>query len=147
MCTVATLSATSVALGLIPSLPNFSTPLTFSTQALAQTVTDAELKSYARAVLTIEPLRQAAYSEIKKIVGSGDIPTVTCNKKDSLNNLPKSTRSIAIKYCNRSKKIVEESGLTIARFNAITVKVQEDPELEKRVQAELIRLQKPTTTL
>jgi len=50
---------------------------------------------------------------------------------------------IAVEYCNKSKKIVESNGLTIDKFNAITMTVQSDPNLEKRVQAELLELQKP----
>ncbi|MDX2100735.1 MAG: DUF4168 domain-containing protein [Leptolyngbyaceae cyanobacterium bins.59] len=110
----------------------------------AQTITDAELKNYARVVMAIEPIRQTAYSEIKRLIGDREVPPIICNKQESLKNLPTNTRNIAVNYCNQSKRVVESNGLTIARFNAITARLQQgDEALEKRIQTELLRLQRP----
>lgn len=132
--------------GLAPDLSGRETALVFSSAAYAQDVSDTEVTNYARAVLLMEPVRQTAFNEIKKMIGSGDIPPIVCHKPESLDALPGNARSIAVDYCNRSKSIVESNGLTIARFNAITVNLQNDPDLKKRVHNELIRIQNPSAS-
>nr|WP_290220969.1 DUF4168 domain-containing protein [Trichocoleus desertorum] len=139
------LAAVGLASGWVPSLSERSPAQMFSTAAVAQSApSEAELKSYARAVLAVEEVRQVSYRDIKKIVGSSGIPAIACHKPKSLQGLSQNVRGIAVEYCNKSKKIVESNGLTIDKFNAITMSVQGDPNLEKRVQAELLELQKPT---
>lgn len=138
------LAAAGLASGWVPSLSERSPAQMFSTAAVAQAApSEAELKSYARAVMAVEEVRQLSYRDIKKIVGSNGIPAIACHKPKSLQGLPQNVRVIAVEYCNKSKKIVESNGLSIDRFNAITVNVQSDSNLEKRVQAELLELQKP----
>lgn len=133
--------------GVMPSLSDQSSIAFLGAPAYGQSFSDAELKNYAKAVLAIEPIRQSAYTEIKRTAGSGDVPAIVCSQPDSLKNLPNNTRTIAVNYCNQSKKIVESHGLTTARFNAITVKLQGDNSLGKRIQAELLRLQRPASTI
>ncbi len=139
------LAAVGLASGWVPSLSERSPAQMFSTAAVAQAAppSEAELKSYARAVLAVEEVRQVSYRDIKKIVGSSGIPAIACHRPKSLQGLSQNVRGIAVEYCNKSKKIVESNGLTIDKFNAITMSVQGDPNLEKRVQAELLELQKP----
>lgn len=138
------LATVGLASGWVPSLSERSPAQMFSTAAVAQAApTDAELKSYARAVLSVEEVRQVSYKDIKKIVGSSGIPAIACHKPKSLQGLPQNVRVIAVEYCNKSKKIVEGNGLSIDKFNDITLKVQGNPDLEKKVQAELLELQKP----
>jgi hypothetical protein len=138
------LAAVGLASGWVPSLSERSPAQMFSSAAVAQaTPSPAEIKSYARAVLAVEEVRQLSYKDIKKIVGSGGIPAIACHKPKSLQGLPQNVRVIAVEYCNKSKKIVESNGLPIERFNAITMSVQSDANLEKRVQAALLELQKP----
>lgn len=146
--TIATLSVTCLTLGLGADVSRTLPWLTFVPPSLAQgqAVTSEEIKSYAQIVMAIEPVRQSAYTEIKKILGTGDVPAISCDKPESLKNLPSNTRGIAINYCNQSKKIVESNGLSITRFNVITLQVQDNPKLEKQIQAELIRIQKAATT-
>ena len=140
---IASLTAIGLALGIVPDLTFRVSGSGFNSTAYAQNITRTELENYARSVLAIENIRQSAYNDIKQIVGSNDTPAISCNKQDSLNKLPDNIQGIAVNYCNQSKKIVESNGLTIARFNAITVKIQEDADLKGQIQAELIRLQKP----
>ncbi|MBD2300856.1 DUF4168 domain-containing protein [Nostoc sp. FACHB-87] len=118
--------------------------LTFTAKADAQTptVNNNEIVSYAQAVLAMEPSRQQAFSEIKKLIGGGEIPQIVCNDPKSINNLPRKARNIAINYCNRSQKIVEENGLTIEQFNKITIEIQNDDNLKRQIYNTLIRLQK-----
>ncbi|AFY42960.1 DUF4168 domain-containing protein [Nostoc sp. PCC 7107] len=130
--------------GVMASASLFASTLTFTAKADAQTpaVNNNEIVSYAQAVLAMEPSRQQAFGEIKKLIGGGEIPQIVCNDPKSINNLPRKARDIAVNYCNRSQKIVEENGLTIERFNKITVEVQNDNNLKRQIYNTLIRLQK-----
>jgi hypothetical protein len=101
-----------------------------------------EVENYAKAVLAIEPKRQEAYNEIQKMTNDEQVPNITCNKADTITALAKSVQDVAVNYCNQAKKIGEGQGLTMSQFNAITVSAQSNPELGKRIQNELVRLQR-----
>lgn len=105
-------------------------------------VTAEEVENYATAVLAIEGSRKTAYNDIQQRLGNQKVPDVTCNQASTLVDLPKDIQDIAVKYCNTAKQLSEEQGLTISRFNTITVSAPADPELERRIQNELIRLQR-----
>lgn len=128
--------------GVAPDLSARSNALIFSSAAYAQAISNTEVTNYARSVLVMEPVRQTAFTEIKKMI-SGDIPPIVCHKPGSLNALPGNARKIAVNYCKRSQEIVESNGLTINRFNAITVNLQNNPDLKRRIHNELIRIQDP----
>lgn len=118
--------------------------LTLDSKSEAQIapVNNSEITSYAQAVLAMEPSRQQAFEEIKKLIGGGEVPQIVCNDPNSMNSLPRKARDIAINYCNRSQKIVEDNGLTISRFNGITIEIQNNNNLKRQVYNTLIRLQK-----
>ncbi|MBD2692175.1 DUF4168 domain-containing protein [Anabaena catenula] len=121
----------------------FST-LGFSSKAAAQSITvnNTEVTNYAQSVLKMEPDRQQAFDEIKKLIGEKEIPKIVCNDSSSMNSLPSKARDIAVNYCNRSQKIVENHGLSIERFNAITLELQNNSDLKRQVYNTLLRLQK-----
>ena len=131
--------------GLAPDLSKRS-PLAFSSVAYAQYAGDTAVTNYAQAVLEMEPVRQTAFDEIKKLIGSGDIPPIVCHKPESLDALPGNARKIAVNYCSQSQKIVESNLLTIARFNAITVDMQNNPNLKTQIQKELLRIQNASSS-
>lgn len=139
---VGTISAAGVFAGWMPGLPGHSPTLVFGTAAQAQDIGNEEITRYARAVLAMEPKRLEAYNEIKGMVGS--VPPVVCNETKSINTLPGSLRVIAVNYCDQAKKIIETNGLTVARFNDITLNQKADPALKQRIQLELLRLQQST---
>jgi hypothetical protein len=116
----------------------------FNSQGIAQTlnINNTEVTNYAKAVLGMEPVRQQAFEEIKKIIGSKDIPQVICNDSKSFITLPNKAKDIAVNYCNHSQKIVEDSGLTIEQFNKITVEIQKNSNLKRQLYNTLLRLQK-----
>ncbi|MBE9197529.1 MULTISPECIES: DUF4168 domain-containing protein [unclassified Nodularia (in: cyanobacteria)] len=122
--------------------------LIFSSHADAQTpaannsVNNTDITNYAQAVLAMETPRQQAFDEIKKLIGGGEIPKIICNDPNSMNKLPRPAQNIAVTYCNRSLKIVEDNGLSIDRFNKITVELQNNNNLKRQVYNTLIRLQK-----
>jgi len=137
---VATLSSASVLSGWVPNLVG-ARLLEFSSVAYAQAVSNAEVTQYARSVLVMEPVRQTAFNEIKRIIASDNVPSIICNQPRSFSSLPTNARNIAVDFCKRSRQIVESNGLPIDRFNAITVNLQNDANLERRVKNELLRLQ------
>lgn len=109
---------------------------------MVTSATSEDIENYARAILAIEPIRQAAYEEIQKMNNNETIPDVNCTKSESLAALSKNIQGIAVNYCQRAKKFIDDTeGLTMDKFNAITSSVQSNPELQQRIQNELVRLQ------
>lgn len=139
---VATLAAGGVLLGIVPAVSGISGRLSFQTAAYAQAVSQQEVTNYARAVLAMEPLRQAAYDDIKRIIGSGQVPNIICSQPSSFGSLPGNARQIAVNYCNKSREFVRANGLTIERFNEITNQVQANDDLKRRIQNAMIELQR-----
>jgi hypothetical protein len=135
----------SLLVGAIVSSSLVSSTLLFSSNANAQSpqsVNPNELRSYAKAMLTMEPQRQQAFDEIKKIIGNGEVPKIVCNDNNSFSSLPNKAKDIAVNYCKRYQKVVEDNGLTINRFNLITTQVQNNEDLKRQMYNILIRLQK-----
>ncbi|KAF3887386.1 MULTISPECIES: DUF4168 domain-containing protein [Nostocales] len=135
----------SIFVGFIATASLVSSVWILNSKAYAQnppTVTSNEVTSYAKTMLTMEPLRQQAFDEIKKMVGSKDVPQIVCNNKNSFNSLPNKAKDIAVNYCQRYQKVVEDNGMTIDRFNQITLEVQNNEELKRQIYNTLLRLQK-----
>ena len=126
--------------GAIVAVGLASSAFAFSSQVDAQTPT--EITNYAKSVLAMEPERRQAFEEIKKLIGGREIPQIVCSNSNSLNGLPNKARDIAVNYCNRSQKIVEQNGLTIDNFNKITRDLQSNEKLKTDVYNTLLRLQK-----
>ncbi len=122
-----------------------SSTFIFNLQIGAQTPTpveNTELLSYSRVLLKMEPARQQAFQDIKKIIGSGEVPKIVCNDPNSMNGLPSQAKDIAVNYCKNSQKIVEDNGFTIDRFNQLTVEIQNNSTLKRQIYNNLLRLQK-----
>ncbi|MGL5060417.1 MAG: DUF4168 domain-containing protein [Microcoleus sp.] len=134
------LTAAALASGWAPGLYADSPTPVFGSAARAQEISNEEISSYARAVLAIEPRRVEVYNEIKGIVG-GSVPRVVCNETREINRLSGNVRGIAVNYCQQAKKIIESNGLTVGRFNQLTLLQQANPAVKQRIQAELLRLQ------
>jgi Domain of unknown function (DUF4168) len=103
-------------------------------------VTTEEIRNYAKAVIAIEPKRKAAYEEIRKNLNDDKVPEIVCTRADTIASLAKNVQDIAVNYCNQSKKMGESHGLTIQRFNEITVSAQSNKDLQRRIYNELVRL-------
>ncbi|MEH2084858.1 MAG: DUF4168 domain-containing protein [Nostoc sp.] len=112
-------------------------------QTPAPIVNNTEIDSYAQAVLAMEPARQNAFEEIKKLIGNGEIPNIVCNDSNSINGLPKKAQDIAVNYCTHAQKIVEDNGLRFEQFNKITIELQNNTILKRQVYNTLLRLQQP----
>ncbi|MEG5209559.1 DUF4168 domain-containing protein [Microcoleus sp. ARI1-A1] len=134
------LSGAALAFGWAPGLYGQSPSLVFGAAAQAQEISNTEITNYARAVLAIEPRRVEAYKEIKGMAG-GSVPRVVCNETQEINRLSGNLRGVAVNYCDQAKKIIESNGLTVSRFNQLTLLQQANPAVKQRIQAELLRLQ------
>lgn len=120
----------------------FVSTLTPGTKAYAQNIpSGAEIVKYAKSVLGMEQPRQEAFEEIKVIIGNGQVPKIVCNDPNSFNALPGRAKNIAVNYCNRSQQIVEANGLTIDRFNEMTMLIQKNEALQKKLYNDLIEIQ------
>jgi len=134
------ISAAALAGGWAPGLYGQSPSLVFGARAQAQEISNEEITSYARSVLAIEPKRLGASQEIKGIAG-GSVPRVVCNETQEINRLSGNVRGIVVNYCQQAKKIIETNGLTVSRFNQLTLLQQKNPAVKQQIQAELLRLQ------
>lgn len=132
--------------GAIATVGLISNAFSLSSKAYGQTpapiVNNIEINNYAKAVLAMEPARQNAFEEIKKLIGNGEIPQIVCNDSNSINGLPKKAQDIAVNYCNYAQKVVEEKGLRFEQFNKITIELQNNDILKRQVYNTLLRLQK-----
>ncbi|MEM1170412.1 MAG: DUF4168 domain-containing protein [Cyanobacteria bacterium P01_H01_bin.35] len=132
-------------IGSLATVGFFASSIVSSAKVDAQnaSVDGNEIVKYARALLIIEQSRLQAFDEIKKISGGNQVPAIVCNKPKTIAALPKKkARDIAKNYCQRSQTIVKDSGLSIQRFNNITLRLKNDDSLKKQIHNTLIRLQK-----
>ncbi len=103
---------------------------------------EQDVTNYAQTVLKIEEQRQIAYQEIEKIIEDPP-PEIACDQPNTLKQLPSQAQTVAVKFCNQSKKIAQDSGLSSSQFNAITENAQKDETLKKRIQNAMILIRKP----
>jgi hypothetical protein len=128
--------------GLITTTTLVLSTLSLKAHAQNLSVNQNEITSYAQALLAMEPARQQAFGEIKRIVGNGNIPQIVCNEPNSMNSLPNRARNVAVNYCKQSQEIVENHGLSIGRFNRITMEIPNNSNLKQQIYDTLVRLQK-----
>ncbi len=126
------LSLSAVSTGVVPEYRQGS--VTIQSQAMAQNVSDEDLKKYAQAAIAIENLRKTTYSNIEGVTGKSS-GQMSCNQRQSFSQLPENARKMAIEYCDQSEVIVQNNGLTVNRFNQITQQVKQDPSLKQRLQS------------
>ncbi|MGB8699870.1 MAG: DUF4168 domain-containing protein [Thermosynechococcaceae cyanobacterium] len=126
------LAGSSCLTGVVPGWSNSTAQLSWSTTAFAQT-TD-QIRSYAEAVLDIEPLRRRAYGQVRKKM-NGSVPGDVCRQ----GQLPGDVKSICSDFLGESADIIRRRNLTINQFNDITQRSQADPELRNRIQEEMKR--------
>jgi hypothetical protein len=96
-----------------------------------------QIRSYAGAVLDIEPLRKDAYRRVQNMM-KGNVPSDVCRH----GQLPGDVRSICANFFDESADRIRKNNLSIGEFNDITQKSQSDPKLMNQIQQELIRQQR-----
>lgn len=132
------LTVTGLLLGSAPSLSGKIPYLILGIPAIAQEFNQDQVMKYARVFLEIEELRQNAHTEIKRIMNSTTVPDIACHRRESLQGLSREARQVVVEFCNRSKELVQSSGLTVAEFNQITQRAQNDDDFLRRVQEAMV---------
>lgn len=126
------LALSGVLCGLAPNLSSPSPNLILSSAALAQPISDEEVRRYTQAAYTIEIRRLAVVEGIVR--RNLPVPDTTCAAGG---NVPPELRD----FCEFSRQTIEANQLSVGRFQQIRSAVQSDPTLKQRVDAELRRLQ------
>ncbi|BAQ66804.1 DUF4168 domain-containing protein [Geminocystis sp. NIES-3709] len=128
-------STTAIVSGIIPEINIHTQTVTFSNHAMAENISDADLKKYAQAAMEIERIRKTTFENIESIVGKSKPSQLNCYQEDSLNQLPNNARTMALSYCQQSEEIVKKYGLTINQFNQITQQIKQNPTVKQKLQA------------
>jgi len=102
------------------------------------TFSDDRIQRYALIVLELEPIRQAHLEEARRILGTINTSGNLCAER----HLPPAVQNICNRYFEKSQRLVEQRGMTIQEFNAITLQAQQDPSLSKRIQDAMLRQRK-----
>jgi Domain of unknown function (DUF4168) len=129
------LSTSAITLGIIPEINWQNKALNISNQAVAQNVSDEDLKKYAQAAIEIEGIRKTTLSNIESIVSKIKPNQLNCNQSENFNQLPENARNMALNYCNQSENIVKKYGLNNTQFNQIHQQVRQNPTLKQKLQA------------
>ncbi|WP_448380548.1 DUF4168 domain-containing protein [Gloeomargarita sp.] len=117
----------------------FSLLTCFSLAVWAQTpFSEDRIQRYALIVLELEPIRQAHLEEARRLLGTINTSGNLCAER----NLPVAVQNVCQRYFEKSQRLVEQRGLTIQEFNAITTQAQQDPQLSKRIQEAMLRQRK-----
>jgi hypothetical protein len=121
--------------GIVPSWSGrLDSPMVWSSAAFAQSA--GKIRSYAGAVLEIEPLRRRAYRDVRRIM-NGNLPNDVCRQ----GQLPGNVQSICTGFFDESANIIRKNNLSIGEFNDLTQRSQSDSSLMNLIQQELIRQQ------
>lgn len=126
------LALSGVLCGLAPNLSSRSPNLILSSAALAQAISDDEVRRYTQAAYTIEKRRLAVVEELAR--RNVPVPDTTCAAGG---NVPAELKD----FCEFSRQTIEANQLSVGRFQQIRKAVLSDPTLKQRVDAELRRLQ------
>jgi hypothetical protein len=129
------LSTSAIAIGIIPEINWQSKTISINAHAIAQDVSDEDLRKYAQAAIEIEGLRKTTLSNIENIVGKSKPNQLNCNQEENFNQLPDNARNMALSYCNQSENIVKKHGLSNTQFNQIHQQVRQNPALRQKLQA------------
>jgi hypothetical protein len=127
------LSTSAIVLGIVPEIQRQT--ITLNNSAVAQSVSDEDLKKYAQAAIEIENLRVTTLSNIESIVGKSKPSQLNCYQEGTFNQLPSNARNIAENYCQQSEAIVRKHGLSNTQFNQIHQQVRNNPTLKQKVQS------------
>jgi len=107
--------------------------------AHAEDLSESQINKYAKAALNIEGERQQAYSNIQSILGKNP-PDIICNQPETIRKLVPEAQKVAVNYCIKAKKFVENSGLTVSEFNGITQKIRANQTLENLIGQTMLKL-------
>lgn len=136
------LAITSIFTEIVPKV-SFSSHnfITWDNIVYAQEYTSEEIHNYAKAGFEQEMLRQQVYQEIKSMVNQPP-PDITCDRPNTMNDIPSNLRGIVNNYCNRSMQIVGDNNLSIERFNQLKTYYDRGGSFYQEVQQQLLNMQR-----
>jgi len=123
------------------STPTATTP-PVSPEELAKAIGDQEIKNYSKAVVAIEQLRKTTNQDMAKVSEGKPFEKVACTQPETISSLSTKMQAVALSFCGKVRDISEANGLTIPRFNAITVNAKTNPDLQKKINDQLLALLK-----
>jgi len=135
-------AAMTIALSTAPSLPPTSPAVDLIAQTPPAAINPQEIQQYASSVLRIESLRTIALRDIQPLVESSILSELSCHQRDTFRRLPNPAKDIFVTYCTQSIDVVEQTGLSIARFNEITATQSTNSAIANQVQQTLQQLQR-----
>ncbi len=124
--------------GLVPEFRWQPATVVLRQVAHSQEFSADKINRYAKAVLQIETERKKAFQTIQDMIGRVP-PKLICTNKNSIRKLPRKAQKVAVDFCNNSKKIAKDSGLSAQEFNQITEKARQDAAFKRQVQRAIIR--------
>lgn len=115
----------------------------------AAEVTDAELKQFAQTMEKLEPLNQEAneevvvaiqgsglsmerFQEIAQSPQTGVDPQVSEAEQQQMMEINAKLQGIQQKIQAKQLEIIEQSDITVERFQQISLAIQQDPQLQQR---------------
>ncbi|MFM1843177.1 MAG: hypothetical protein RLZZ490_1919 [Cyanobacteriota bacterium] len=125
--------------GVIPEVSWQPAAVILRQSARSQDLGSDKINRYAKAVMAIEVERKQAFQEIQTLIGRVP-PQLTCTNRDSIKKLPRNAQAIAVNFCNQSKQIAQDSGLTADEFNRITTAARKDANLKAQIQRAIMNL-------
>lgn len=145
-CLIGIFAAASGLSGLVPKLSNQFPMLAFNSSVYAQEFSMDELMDYVRAARGIETLRQTVLKTIEERSGDPVPSNLACYKPNSLDGLSENIRKLVDAFCTDSRTIIEDTNLTVPRFNEIRRKYQTDPEFKKQIDNLYLNLDTKTSS-
>jgi hypothetical protein len=127
--------------GVVPEVSWQPAAVTFSQAVRSQELGSDKINRYAKAVLAIEVERKKAFQQIQTLIGRVP-PQLICTNQDSIKKLPRNAQVVAVNFCNTSKKIAQESGLSADEFNRITTAARKDANLKTQIQRAIMNLRR-----
>ncbi len=129
----AIVSFLSIGTGIVPDFTAQQPSQIFNIAAQADDFSDSDLRSYAAALVKIEPIRQSSLAQVSQANGGGKLPNLVCNQPDTMNGLSSEAKTLFINYCNQCERIAASEGLSIEKFNQITQAVRSSPQIQEKV--------------
>ena len=140
------LASLSILVGLIPEIsgrsPNIAgiVNVSLARNVYAQGFTPEETESYAKTGYEVELIRRELYKELKNLINEPP-PNILCDQQSTIDNLEPEAQAIANRYCAKSLQVVQQSNLSISRFNELKARYDAGGEFYEQVQAIIRKLQ------
>jgi hypothetical protein len=90
--------------------------------SVAQAQSPADIAQYKTVAQRIERQRMQDFAEVKRLMG-GNVPENVCQQ----GNLPGKVREICDRFDNNSRTILQQSGMSVSKFNEVIRFCQQNP--------------------